>query len=101
MRLVKGLFQRSGLFGEQANLAAREKVFESQVTQLIQVAQLVKPLADDLVDLTLAAIANPQFPKFRMPNRHIYAQITYPVAQWAIRVSRQVVQGQESRLNAR
>jgi hypothetical protein len=49
------------------------KVLESQVAQLVQVAELEKPLAHNLVDLTLAAIADPQFPKFWMPNRQIEA----------------------------
>jgi hypothetical protein len=58
------------------------------VAEAFQVAEGEQPLVDVLTHLSLAASADLQFTEVGMTERHIQAEVSYPMADRAVGIAR-------------
>jgi hypothetical protein len=87
VRLIIGQFDRISLVFTDPNAPPRLEIVESQMAQLIQIAERIQTPVHLLADLSLAAGTGLELTKVRMPDWNLSAQIAQTLAVGAIGIT--------------
>ena len=85
--LVVRKLKRCGVPLADSLPAAGLEALKGERAQLIQAAKRKEAIANDARDLASPAAADKHFPKVRVTDWDVLAQIAHPVALWAVRIA--------------